>query len=369
MNDELAERLLANIMNWDDEKLSQERRDLEVLATLKYDEYQQFRPGIRFMESLCMWLNQFEFVQRQIAYEFFKYRLVFISNAELNHLIRMAYPDFIEPFLIDRVISVKQQESNYNISEVVASEEFKVLRRKCLFLGLSDGARIDVFRRYSGLDHEQIHATYQFSDDKSKDFLSNLYEYFRQSANYREGRFEIAFLLDDFSGSGQSFIRKRNGEFKGKIVKFVQELSGKKSNLFTEQYEICIILYIATTTAKMHIQSLAHEFLKGKEINLTVIILQELKDFVKLQDSDFDPEFLKMLKDYFDPGIISESYKVGKISAPYLGFDEGRLPLVLPHNCPNNSLPLLWYDPERYQHRGLFPRVERFPGKLENERT
>ena len=77
----------------------------------------------------------------------------------------------------------------------------------------------------------------------------------------------------------------------------------------------------------MHIQSLAHEFLKGKEINLTVIILQELKDFVKLQDSDFDPEFLKMLKDYFDPGIISESYKVGKISA-ILGFDEGRLPLV-----------------------------------------
>ena len=200
MNDELAERLLANIMNWDDEKLSQERRDLEVLATLKYDEYQQFRPGIRFMESLCMWLNQFEFVQRQIAYEFFKYRLVFISNAELNHLIRMAYPDFIEPFLIDRVISVKQQESNYNISEVVASEEFKVLRRKCLFLGLSDGARIDVFRRYSGLDYEQIHATYQFSDDKSKDFLSNLYEYFRQSANYREGRFEIAFLLDEFFG-------------------------------------------------------------------------------------------------------------------------------------------------------------------------
>jgi hypothetical protein len=51
MRDALAERLLANVMAWTPEDVARERPVLQALAALKYDEYQQFSPGMRFVES------------------------------------------------------------------------------------------------------------------------------------------------------------------------------------------------------------------------------------------------------------------------------------------------------------------------------
>ena len=71
-----------------------------------------------------------------------------------------------------------------------------------------------------------------------------------------------------------------------------------------------------------------------------------------------------MIKKYYDNSIEQNtSYQMGKTEFGYLGFDQCGLTIVLNHNCPNNSLPLLWYDRTRYQYRGLFPRVERFPSE------
>jgi hypothetical protein len=85
MRDVLAERLLARVMNWKPEDVARERPDLQEMATYKYDEYQQFSPGMRFVESLALWLNQFKsFEERGTAYEFVKKRLVFLSSAEVN---------------------------------------------------------------------------------------------------------------------------------------------------------------------------------------------------------------------------------------------------------------------------------------------
>ncbi len=60
MRDALAERLLANVMAWTPEDVARERPVLQALAAIKYDEYQQFSPGMRFVESLALWLAQFE---------------------------------------------------------------------------------------------------------------------------------------------------------------------------------------------------------------------------------------------------------------------------------------------------------------------
>jgi len=54
MRDALAERLLANVMKWTPEDVALERPVLQALAALKYDEYQQFSPGMRFVESLAL---------------------------------------------------------------------------------------------------------------------------------------------------------------------------------------------------------------------------------------------------------------------------------------------------------------------------
>src|SRR6185503_4496711 len=111
MKDALAERLLAVVMNWKEEDVARERPDLQAMAAYKYDAYQQFSPGMRFVESLALWLSQFETAhERILAYEFVKKRLIFCSTAELNHLVRIAYPDHIRPLLLRKVAA----EAGYN---------------------------------------------------------------------------------------------------------------------------------------------------------------------------------------------------------------------------------------------------------------
>ena len=44
MNDMLARRLLTKAIEWDTDRLTKERYDLQLLADYKYDEYQQFNP-------------------------------------------------------------------------------------------------------------------------------------------------------------------------------------------------------------------------------------------------------------------------------------------------------------------------------------
>lgn len=371
MNDKLAERLLAQIMSWDDIRLAKERLDLQALSSMKYDEYQQFYPGIRFIESLCLWLKQFPTIdERELAYSFMKSKLIFISNSEMNHLIRMAYPDVIEPYLIQQFARGQAGQFNeHYVTKIVTSNDFKVFRRKCLFLGLSDGARMDVFRRHSRLDHEQIYSIYSISQEKSKDFIKKLHEYLNQKgikAELKQTKFKIAFLMDDFSGSGASFIRIEEGKPSGKIIRFVEHLEKipEEDRPFDmNDFHICTVLYLATAKAKKQIESIGKEYFSKRNIDFSVKIIQELSDSIRLHENNMDSKFYEMVKKYYDNGIESESYRLGKISSPFLGFDEGGLSLVLNHNCPNNSLPILWFDPDRYRYRGLFPRVERFPSE------
>jgi hypothetical protein len=71
-----------------------------------------------------------------------------------------------------------------------------------------------------------------------------------------------------------------------------------------------------------------------------------------------NPQFITILKDYFDPSIIDSHYEKGKHIDPYLGFNECALPVILYHNTPNNSLPILWMQEDK-SFTGLFPRVTR----------
>jgi hypothetical protein len=65
---------------------------------------------------------------------------------------------------------------------------------------------------------------------------------------------------------------------------------------------------------------------------------------------------------YFDPAADDEHGEVGGVSKRY-GFADCRLPVVLSHNTPNNSLFLLWAEAE-HSVRGLFPRVSRHQVRL-----
>lgn len=147
MKDALAEELLARIMKWTPEDVARERPDLQALAAYKYDEYQQFSPGMRFVESLALWLEQFETdEERQVAYSFLRKKLVYFSSLEISNLVLTSYPDVIRPLLIKQV-AVQKRIPEWQVTKIVESLEFEVLLRQSMFLGLSDGSRIDTFRR------------------------------------------------------------------------------------------------------------------------------------------------------------------------------------------------------------------------------
>ena len=58
MKDENAQHLLAKVMQWQDEEAVLDNVPvLRLLADYKYDGYQRFGPGKRFVESLALWLK------------------------------------------------------------------------------------------------------------------------------------------------------------------------------------------------------------------------------------------------------------------------------------------------------------------------
>ncbi len=372
MRDTLAERLLAEVMGWTPEDVARERPSLQAMAAYKYDEYQQFYPGMRFVESLALWLRQFTTEEeRRIAYDFVRKRLVFCSSAEMAHLVSMAYPDHIRPLLLRRAAHLAGIPEKF-ILRVANSIEFSTLRRQSLFLGLSDGARMDLFRRCNPeLSHEQIWQTYEISPERAKSMIEELTRNLEQILGRKptkcESFFKMVFLLDDFSGSGLSYLRRDadTGTFTGKVAKLFDRLTDPQSKVgqlvIPNDLKICIVLYVATDKARSHLAGLLPNLSSGTGIGWSTEVIQPLPSEVSLQEG-CDTEFLLLVDRYYDPSVEDEHTRKGGTDVKR-GFAECALPVVLTHNTPNNSLFLLWANPEqRYGVRGLFPRVSRHRG-------
>jgi len=368
MKDALAELLLATVMDWNSADVANDRPYLQTMAQYKYDEYQQFAPGTKFVESLALWLQQFKTTkERNIAYKFVKSRLVFFSSAEISHLVSMAYPDLIRSQMISKTASILGVPDCL-IAKIVSTSQYKILKRQCLFLGMSDGAHMGVFRRStnSDLSNEQIWQAYEMPQGKSKNLLKKMREDVAKLAGKDEKainqQFRMIFLLDDFSGSGRSCVRySKNGkEIEGKVCRVFNDIvSGNLSTLFDVQdLYIGIVLYVATNQAIEHIESVLKELFKGYDgIEWDVHVINRIDERVKLSDKS-DQEFLQLVETYYDKSVEDEHTSVGGVDVRR-GFAGCSLPLVLNHNTPNNSVFLLWANPDRLTVRGLFPRISR----------
>ncbi len=368
MREALAERLLAQVMNWTPEDVAEERPLLQAMAALKYDEYQQYVPGMRFVESLALWLNQFANMdEKKTAYDFVKNRLVFFSADEIAHLVSIAYPDYIRPLLIRRAAEAANIPDRH-VERIARSKDYRALRRQCLFLGLSDGARIDAFRRAATTElcHEQIWQTYEMPTGKAQSILGELRKDLARipgmEEKARDGVFRMVFLLDDFSGSGKSYLRKESNVLAGKIAKFQQQLvrpdAGMRGLVRENDLYVGIVLYIATVGAVEHLRPLLRDLFRDQpNIDCEIHIVHVLNDDVRL-DASRDKAFLGLADRYYDSGAEDEHTRRGGTDVKR-GFGGCSLPVVLSHNTPNNSMFLLWANPDDHQIRGLFPRVSR----------
>lgn len=354
----LADRLLAEVMKWTPQDVAQERPILQALADLKYDSYQQYSPGMRFVESLALWLDQFaEKEERKVAFDFIKQRLVFISRAEMDHFAAIAYSDFIRPILLDHAAQA-EGIPRFFVRRVAASQTFNRLQDSTLFCGLSDGARIDYFRRSNRqLSHEQIFQSYDLSDEKLKELEATLCK------NGDNPPCRALVLLDDFSASGTSYFRQEGERYKGKVAKFLTRAREhpvwQKLVRFPET-KVIVAVYAATDTANQKIVKGAKAFLGDASGCFQVSVVQPLQPDICLRPGDDDP-FVSLIEKYYDPSLEDKHTKKGGTDLKF-GFANGGLPLILSHNTPNNSLCLLWAEEEGCSARALFPRVSRHRG-------
>ncbi|WP_315334424.1 hypothetical protein [Porphyromonas endodontalis] len=376
MNSNLANQLLASIMKWDAPTLASERAALEFMGSMKYDAYDRYMPGMRFMSSLVQWLNDIKEEDRDEAYKFIKEKLVFISSMQMNYLVDLLYDSKIRPILLD-MSTVETGMPSYKCSSKVVRTRFEIEKRSALVIGLSDGAHTDILRRSAGFNNEQVLTNYYPDGKKLKDMLDELRKD-QKLKGIENPFFRRIFLIDDFTASGKSFIRfdESDGEYHGKLKRIIDELCIKGyvekeqkiehlSYLLNpeQKIQIDILFCIATEKARTNIKRSLDDYLKSvnwqNKVEFNIHIVQILEDKLSI-DIKTDKELVKLLKKdehFVEECVISKSYKVGKNDNPWLGFDECALPVVLAHNTPNNSLPIIWQDAERFH--GLFPRISR----------
>lgn len=367
MRDELAERLLAKVMAWDTVQVTRELPILQDMARYKYDEYQQFKTGERFIESLALWLLQFQPKERAAAYAFVRQRLVFISSSEMRQLVAEAFPTIIRP----RILDLAAETGKFNptkLKAIAGSSEYKTLLRRTLFLGLSDGAHTDLFRRTNPeISNEQIWHAYDYSDAKAKslgtELVRDLEKHLKRKPTPEESKFRLICLLDDFTASGKTYLRpnKDGSGYGGKVATILNRLrdpaGALSAFLDTDRLEAMIVIYVAAAQAVDRLQADLPKLAAAKE-RLELRVVHTLPPELQLVDPR-DAAMLALAKQdrYFDKQAETEATKVGGEDVR-LGFADGRLPVVLSHNTPNNSLYLVWAEPW-HDVRGLFPRVSR----------
>lgn len=363
MQDLNAAELLARVMGWQDQEPVQEHvPELQLLAFFKYDQYQRFGPGRRFIESLALWLNRLDVEDRKAALSLVKDKLVFFSDREISHLVEMVYPDLIVQERL-RLVAEEHDIPTHEVGRLSRHRRFKELRLKSLYLGLSDGARTNELRRASNhqINNEQIWQAYELGEQKSASMRKDLRtELGKSGFEEEQPHFNLIWLLDDFSGSGNTYIRYDSKEksYGGKLQKIYEQLH-RGGLIDPTHYEVFLVLYVATRQAIDHIEYWSERFTSErgfKPLQLRVLCPLE-RNLALTQAPTAALSALLAKGKYFDPEVDDEHMKVGG-SDGRMGFANCALPVVLSHNTPNNSIYLLW-GPEHLKYPGLFPRVAR----------
>lgn len=362
----LANQLLGKLVDLDEAAEVDLVPRLTTMAELKWDTYEGFRAGQRFMESLARWLQGFDESIRERWLEFLLDRLVFISAAEVDHLIAVAYPDFIRPAVLERVAAASGI-ARHRKAQLVSTPAFRVEQRRILVFALSDGARLDVLRRNSDLSHEQFVPQPAVPPARRSDLSKKLVKALGVHGGKPEDfTFNHVLLVDDFYGSGTSLIdvvENDDGTVSpdGKIAKFLTEAASLAAAddglaVLDKDFSATILLYMASAGAKRHIEESLQKAGLADRWGLEVI--QLFDDTCEVTETDL----LEDCDAFWDP-VLEDEHK----ACAARGYKDCALPIVLHHNAPNNSVSPLWADStgrrrEGYtsmERRALFPRYER----------
>lgn len=354
MNQELGLRILSQIMAWTDDRAREEFAWLRLMARLKYDGYRDFQAGMRFIESLATWLQQFKPAERETAYDFVRRTLVYIGPSEMQRLVEQFYPRTVSDRLAHTIATRRTMPKYRMLADATARAEVDRLRRKTLFMALSDGARIDTVRHANVglLTNEQLVVSTQPDTDKWQELLQSL----RNDLQDPGARFALVYLIDDFMGTGTSFIRfnDEKNKWSGKLIRFkdsvasvVKDLEG--DHVFETGWRLCVHHYVGSDAARRDVvkreakarPTMGDGWATEVHFSFGTVLPPDLK-------IDAEPEsqraFIELTRIYYDPILRTRHTDIGGVEHQGLGYGGCALPIVLDHNTPNNSVALLWAE-------------------------
>lgn len=206
MKRELALQLLQTILPGlaDESNAARLFRELQLLADYKYNKYEMYHPGRLFLENLYLWLQQFAEDERAAALEFIRKQLIFVSREEFQQLAQVLYNDRIRRRQFE-IASAHASLPRYHVRAIRGSAAFARTTRASLYVGMSDGARLDFIRRHNlELSNEQVVPYYAVHKEKVNECLQAL----RGEVGDPDALFRCLFLVDDFAGSGRTLLRE-----------------------------------------------------------------------------------------------------------------------------------------------------------------
>ena len=419
MKRELALQLVRNILPnppWDEERLQELFAELGILADNKYNQYEMYQPGRLFFENLYLWLTRFDEAERTAALEFVRRQLIFVSREEFQQLTQILYHDRIHQEQL-AIAAALTGIDRHRILRLFGAPTLKRIQRASLYVAMTDGARIDYFRRQNlEINNEQVLATYLPDEGKVRGLLSDL-----EKDLGKGSRFECLFLIDDFWGSGRTLVREvvcvdldeplngfqvpanLRGEFRYREDKQQLEMTYRPRGLpvpdeeltalhsepsYRKGIKVLLEKYTAGCTdlvgslIKITEGSLFHALTTDVRVFLCPLLITQyalsrlqaliprlhpplggitllpaavVPDEVRITASQRGANGSLKIADLCENHYSDDLADEHTGNVKY-GYDHCGLPLVLHHNTPNNSIYPLW---SRRWHSPLFVRYER----------
>jgi hypothetical protein len=417
MKRELALQLLKTILPdppWSEDALREVFEDLHTLAEHKYNRYEMYQPARLFFESLYLFLAKFKEEDRTTVLEFVRNDLLYISREEFQQLAHVLYFDRIRQKQLDFAAELSGI-ARHRLRALSESEAFRNLQRASLYIALSDGARIDYFRRQNlEISNEQVLAAYYVGDEKIADVQRSLTEALQDVS----AKFDCLFLLDDFCGSGRTLLREvvivrmhthieglkvpphlrgrlKYDEAKSSLEwtyagsisgpdleqlrklssaqefqKTIDSLSKKcaaretkiKGSLLRIAEQHHALLALLSERARIYLTPLLSIEYAISRLQPLLACLPEPLNRLELLPAAVIPNEVRITNKDGPIGKLCEDYYVAErledehTSNVKFGYDGCGLPLILHHNTPNNSLYFFW---ARKWGDPLFVRYER----------
>lgn len=353
MKRELALRLLQSTIPdiTNEEKMVTLFRELQFLADYKYNKYEMYHPGRLFLENLYLWLQQFEESERNEALRFVMEDLIFISRQEFQQLAGVLYHERIRKRQLKLAGRIAGTPT-YKTRLIRDSDIFKTISRSSLYVGMSDGARIDYIRRQNlEISNEQVLPYYAISGDKINELLVDL----RKSLSDQNALFQCLFLIDDFCGSGKTFLREDMLVDDDATKRVVLKGSFKKAwntlkPLLSPQVEVFYCPLLTTRHALDRLQPLLAKY-EGQLHKIEILPGAIIENEVKINSAEMP---IGVLCDKYYSDELGDLH-TGNVK---FGLEGCGLPLILHHNTPNNSIYLLWAR-KKEGFSPLFVRFER----------